>query len=121
MSKPAPGRRGEERAAEYLLQRGYEILERNFRIRGGEIDLIARNRTLISFLEVKSWKVYDMGELERSIDEKKRLRIINASKRYLQRHPEFEGMEVRYDVIFLDGTEDGISMIQNAFMGTGMV
>lgn len=120
MNRRALGKQGEQHAVDYLLKQGYEIVERNFQVRGGEIDLIARKGRVLSFLEVKSWKVYTMQDLEHVMNEKKRARMIQVSRLYLQRHTEYDAFEIRYDVIFLDGSEQ-VLMLENAFMRTGMV
>ena len=56
MNRTETGRLGEERICAYLTERGYNIAARNFRIRGGEIDIIAENGDYIAFVEVKSRK-----------------------------------------------------------------
>ncbi|MBS1700066.1 MAG: YraN family protein [Armatimonadetes bacterium] len=60
-SKVETGRTAEDRAASYLLSLGYTIITRNYRIRGGEIDLIALDGEVLVFVEVR-WRTDDMGD-----------------------------------------------------------
>lgn len=53
------GRRGETAVCSYLMERGYKILTRNYRIRGGEIDIIAQKEEILAFVEVKTRKITD--------------------------------------------------------------
>lgn len=61
MDNKTTGNKGEAIACEYLKKRGYRILERNYRIRGGEIDIIARDREFLVFVEVKTRYSHDFG------------------------------------------------------------
>ena len=78
------GRKGEEIAASFLESKGYKIVKRNFRAYGAEIDLVAVRDDTTVFAEVKFWDVYGFNELERTLDRKKRARIIRASKGFLE-------------------------------------
>ena len=75
MADRRAGAMGEERAARYLEALGYEILQRNFRTRRGEIDIVAQNRDRVAFVEVKSWSSFGPDQLGRSIDARKRERF----------------------------------------------
>ena len=61
MNRRETGTQYEERAAEYLIAQNYQILERNYRIRSGEIDIIARDGTVLVFIEVKYRKNEESG------------------------------------------------------------
>lgn len=74
---------GEELAAKYLTGKGYEILQNNFTIRGGEIDLIAQNGGILVFVEVKTRSCSSFGYADESLDVSKRGRLHRAIKRYL--------------------------------------
>jgi putative endonuclease len=83
------GLMGETLAAMFLKKRGYEIIERNYRIREGEIDIVARKNGEIVFIEVKtiSTKEREAGKRpEEAIDQRKRMRLRKAIAAYLGRH-----------------------------------
>lgn len=77
------GEKGERVAERYLLSRGYEILERQWRIRQGEIDLIARKDGEIVFVEVKTRRGSEFGSPEEAVTASKRERIRFAAWAYL--------------------------------------
>ena len=76
---------GEDYVCGYLRQNGYEILERNFTVRGGEIDIIASQDNKIAFVEVKTRKVGALTSGESAITYTKRQRLIKTAKMYLSR------------------------------------
>lgn len=96
--KQSLGRWGEERAAEYLQQKGYEILERNIRTEYGEIDLLARDGATLVFIEVKARSTQAYGHPEESVSLIKQQHMSDAAESYLQAHPELDG-DWRIDVI----------------------
>jgi putative endonuclease len=96
--KQALGRWGEAQAAEYLGQRGYLVLERNARTAYGEIDLIARQGTVLVFVEVKTRSTSAFGLPEASVTPRKQAHLLAAAQAYLQAHPDLEG-DWRVDVI----------------------
>jgi putative endonuclease len=96
--KQSLGRWGEERAAEYLEAKGYEILGRNIRTESGEIDLLARQEDQLIFVEVKTRTSQDFGHPEESITQLKQQHMTDAAQNYLQSHPEQDG-DWRVDVI----------------------
>ena len=97
-SRQALGRWGETLAADYLTQKGYAILERNFRTPYGEIDLIADEGNSLVFVEVKTRSTDAYGLPEAAITPQKRQHLIAAAQAYLQAtsHP---GVNWRIDVI----------------------
>jgi putative endonuclease len=113
----AKGLAGEERAASWLLARGWVIRERNFRSRRGEIDIIAERGPHVSFVEVKAWKSFPSSELEYSISGRKRARIEQAARYYLSLHPELQERHLSFDVIFLGAGAEGVRHIEGAFSG----
>ncbi len=113
------GRQGEQKAAAFLEGLGYKILEKNYRTRRGEIDLIAEKNGVLSFVEVKSWRKEGLEDLEYSIDVKKRKNIINTSKSYLLGLKENLYRYINYDIIFIDKTAGEIEFLENAFTETG--
>jgi len=98
---PGKGRAGEDAAASYLEEKGLKVLEKNFRSRKGEIDIIAMEGETLVFVEVKSWSTYGLDALEHAIDAKKRHKIIETSKYFLSLHREYRYMAIRFDVIFI--------------------
>ena len=111
------GRAGEEAAAAWLAGDGWTVRERNFRVRAGEIDIIATRDGTVAFFEVKSWGALPASELEHSIDRRKQARIARAARVWLQRHPSLDGLRPRFDVLFLNRGEPGVNHIADAFSG----
>ncbi len=109
------GRRGEERASEYLTDRGYRILARNYRCRRGEIDIVAESEDTIVFVEVKSWTSVGLSGIEHALSPRKQRRIIEVSKSYLAATPAAERYHVRYDVVFVEGGSPDVHHVPSAF------
>ena len=110
---PSKGRAGEDAAASFLEEKGIKILEKNFRSRVGEIDIVATEGETLIFVEVKAWSLYGLDALEYAIDNKKRHKIIETSKYFLYLHRKYRYMAVRYDVIFV--SSEGITHLASAF------
>lgn len=91
------GRWGETKAANYLRLRGYGIVERNYRCRMGEIDLIARKRGFIVFVEVKLRKDAAFAQAREFVTVAKRRRVMTAAELWLAEHP--TQLQPRFDVI----------------------
>jgi putative endonuclease len=82
-SRTELGRRAEQLAAQQLLAEGYRLLERNYRIRSGEIDLIAEEGEILCFVEVRSRRNAELGHPLETIDHRKRRRLLRAAEHYL--------------------------------------
>lgn len=95
------GEQAEALAADWLCRRGLRILERNFRVRGGEIDLVCAEGGTLVFVEVRLRRNRDFGGAAASITAGKRRRIVHAARHYLQRHPGHRG-DCRFDCLLLD-------------------
>jgi putative endonuclease len=112
------GRFGERLAAAHLEAKGYAILDRNFRCREGEIDIIAENGGCLVFVEVRTRRGDAMGTALESITPLKCARLVAAAEAYCQQHPE-AAPERRVDVIAVDLTPGGrllrLEHIENAF------
>ena len=111
------GNEGENKALEFLLQNGYELLHKNWRTRFGEIDIIVKKDNLIVFVEVKSLPKGNLDYLSKVLNKDKQERIIKTSKRFLLNNRQYSNSYIRYDVIVID--MPGISEvyhIENAFM-----
>jgi putative endonuclease len=113
-SKSALGREGESRAVAALEAKGMTIVARNFRSRFGEIDIIALENDVIVFVEVKSWGRYGLEDLRLVINAKKQRRIIETAKYFLLEHRKYNGMSIRFDVLFISPND--IVHLASAFM-----
>ncbi len=107
----------EEKVAGWMRRRGYRILDRNFRCRMGEIDLIAEKDGCIVFVEVKYRQSGSCGTPEEAVDHRKQVRISNAASYYLYHHFYPSETPCRFDVAAISGEE--IRMIENAFFYCG--
>jgi len=119
MTSSQKGEIGEEEAAEFFRQAGYTVLQKNYRGKRGEIDLVAAKDSELVFVEVKRWTSYGADSLERGIGPRKRHRIMETSKQYLLEHPEFDDCSIRYDVLFVPGTGRKVCHIEDAFREEG--
>jgi len=97
-SQKGLGQWGESLAANFLMQQGYTILERNIRTPYGEIDLIAQDEENLVFVEVKTRASLTLGPPEISITARKQEHMLAAAQAYLQAHPHLQG-NWRVDVI----------------------
>jgi putative endonuclease len=93
------GLSAEARAAAYLIAKGYRILARRFRTPHGEIDIVARRRNLVTFVEVKARASQD--EAAFAVTPRQQARIINAAQAWLVAHPEHAEFELRFDAILI--------------------
>ncbi|MCL2382177.1 MAG: YraN family protein [Treponema sp.] len=110
---PEKGRGGEEEAAVFLQEKGIRILERNFRFRRGEVDIIALDGQTLVFVEVKTWAAYGIDALEQALDSKKQRKIIETSKYFLSVNRKYKYMAVRFDVVFI--SPGGVTHLASAF------
>lgn len=85
-SRPDVARRGEEAAASYLEGRGYRILARNFRVRGGEADILALRGELLVVVEVKTRTGGRFGPPEAAVDARKSRRVLRAGRLYARKN-----------------------------------
>ena len=97
------GKRGEDLAVEYLISKGYQILERNWHSGHKEIDIIALQDTTLAIIEVKTRKSDDYGEPDISVGATKQQMLIWAADAYV-RYKQLE-VEVRFDIISIIFTE----------------
>ena len=102
--RTSAGREAEESVCAYLRKRGMEIVERNFRARGGEIDLIARDGEVLAFVEVRFREEDGHGLPEESVGPAKRKRIAAAARTYLSTISPDSWREARFDVAAVDGS-----------------
>ena len=116
MNTRAAGLEGENRACQYLIDKGYKILERNWRTQRGEIDIIAYKNHTIVFVEVKTLPNGTLDMIQKELNHQKQQRILKTSKCYLLNHRQYNDSYVRFDVIVIDmpGLE-AVYHIENAF------
>lgn len=111
--RAASGQQAENLAADFLQQRGLKVLERNFGVRGGEIDLICRDGKTLVFVEVRLRRSQSFGGAAASITAGKRQRIVLAARHYLMKMPD---CDCRFDCVLLDRLENNaMEWIKNAF------
>jgi putative endonuclease len=111
-TRQAKGAAAEHLAADYLVRLGLSVIERNFRVRGGEIDLVCRDGKTTVFVEVRLRSSSDFGGAAASITAAKQARLVLAARHWLLRHGE---TPCRFDCILLDGLNNKIEWLRNAF------
>ena len=115
--RAALGARGEERAAQHLESLGYEIVERNYRCRHGEIDIIAREKGDLVFVEVKTRRNNSFGYPSEAVDSRKRNKLALSGEQYLIDRDLGE-IDCRFDVAevyFIDGRPVSVDILTGAF------
>ena len=110
------GKSGEAAAVRFLKKNGYKILEQNYRTQLGEIDIIAKDRQTIVFIEVKTRRSLEYGSPKRAVTPKKRRNISMTALYYLKVNNQSHA-EARFDVVtvFSRGGQIDIDIIKNAF------
>lgn len=110
------GKEGEEKAVALLVEKGFEIIERNYRYGKGELDIIARDKEFLVFVEVKSRESLEYGKPEEAITKRKMSQIRKITEAYLA-EKNITNENIRFDVVailFLNG-EISIEHYENAF------
>jgi putative endonuclease len=105
------GKQAEDRAAAYLQGQGLAIVARNWRCRGGELDLICRQGSTLVFVEVRSRIRTDFGGAAASITTSKRQRLIHAAQTYLASLGRLPAC--RFDAVLIEGEQ--LTWLQDAF------
>jgi putative endonuclease len=115
--KPGPGQAAEDIAAAWLQRKGLRLIERNFRCKAGEIDLILRDGASLVFVEVRYRSHSGFGGAAASIDAKKRQRIVTAARYYLmEKLRDKPDQPCRFDVVLLDRLDAGaVEWLRDAF------
>lgn len=113
MNKRRKGAEWEEKAAQYLISRGYSIVQMNYRCRLGEIDIIAKDSGYYVFAEVKYRSSKEYGSPLEAVTPMKRQKIKRAASFYLMEHGISMYVKCRFDVIGILGSE--ITLIKDAF------
>ena len=114
--KRAIGNLGERRAARFLVFHGYRILERNFVAENAEIDIIAKKRNVLAFIEVKTRSLTSLGKKEArpasAVTPDKQKKIIKAASRFATR--KYAGSRKRFDIIevYVDSSKKRIKVTE---------
>lgn len=117
LDKINSGKKGEQIAVLYLQQNGYKILQKNYRTKYGEIDIIADEKGCICFVEVRSRNSHGVIPIEETITRSKKSHIQKAALCYIKEYSR-ETVSCRFDVIFieeLDSNTPEVRLIKNAF------
>jgi len=111
------GESAESLAWAFLEKRGFKLIQKNFRTKAGEIDLIMKQKSCLVFIEVRYRKNQDFGGAAASITASKQTRIRKTAQIFLQQNPGLDYKECRFDVIAISGIGDNteIQWIDNAF------
>lgn len=109
------GKTGEELVKDYLISKGYNILETNYRNKIGEIDIIANDRGILVFIEVKTRTSINYGYAFEAVDLRKQRKIIKTSMVYIK-YKALKDVQLRYDIIEVYMQKDiKINHLDNAF------
>ncbi|MBI3610552.1 MAG: YraN family protein [Nitrospirae bacterium] len=115
------GRQCESEAALFLERRGYRIVDRNVRLRRGEIDLVAYDGDVLVFVEVKARRNARYGGTPWAVDAQKQRRLSHLALHYLTRE-RLHDRPCRFDLVLIEGGSDRsvkIELIRNAFEARG--
>ncbi|OGS25220.1 MAG: YraN family protein [Elusimicrobia bacterium RIFOXYB2_FULL_48_7] len=110
--KKEVGKQGEDEAARYLRENGYEITDRNFRTRFGEIDIVALENKDIVFVEVKKRNNSSFGTAQAAVDFRKQGKLVKMAFQYIK-SKNCGGANFRFDVLAI--SNGNIELIKNAF------
>ena len=113
------GKHGEEATVKYIKKQGYRILEKNFRTKTGEIDIIAEDKKVVAFIEVKTRTGDQFGEPLEAVGPTKQKKIARVADQFLMRH-KVENRDCRFDIVSITCPTDDpqtwqIELIKDAF------
>ena len=113
------GKLGEDAAVVCLREKGFAILDRNYRVKSAEIDIIAKDKDTIAFIEVKTRKSLKKGLPAESVNYTKQRKIISAAMYYI-RENNLNNVRLRFDVIevFDKNGSHELNLITNAFQAS---
>lgn len=114
----ARGHSAEQLAFEHLVEQGLKPLDRNFRCRGGEIDLIMLDQDCLVFIEVRYRASGQFGRARDTVDYHKQRKVIRTAAFYISRKPSHATRTMRFDVVAMEGREaadDRLAWIRDAF------
>ncbi len=110
------GEKGEDIAAAFLEKKGYNILFRNYKCSFGEIDIIAKHKKILSFIEVKTRSTKKYGLPQEAVTPAKQTKISRVALEFVQRY-KMDNRSARFDVVSVQYLNDGceVDLIENAF------
>jgi putative endonuclease len=113
------GRRAEDLARRHLEARGLRLLERNYRCRAGELDLVMLDGDTLVLVEVRSRSTSDHGDAASTVGARKQLRFTRAARHLLLARPDYRRLPARFDVVAIDpgpaGEPPRVTWIRGAF------
>jgi putative endonuclease len=115
------GQAAEQLAAAYLQLRGVKILARNLRCKTGELDLVCLDDSMLAIVEVRQRARSQFGGASASVTRRKQRKILRAARFFLLVHAQWRKLDIRFDVIAIDGLPDGAHQtvwIKDAFRAT---
>lgn len=109
------GKKGEQLAVDFLLKKGYAIIERNYRFDKAEVDIIAKQKDTLAIVEVKTRSTIDFGNPQDFVKPKQIQRLVKAVDEYVNVND--LDVEVRFDIIAIvkEGKGFKIEHLENAF------
>ncbi|MET0782093.1 MAG: YraN family protein [Microbacterium sp.] len=113
-AKDVLGRAGEDRAARYLESCGYDVLDRNWRTRDGEIDLVVARRADLVVVEVKTRRGEGFGHPFEAIDDRKQQRLWRLAVAWIAAHPDqAQGRRLRLDAVAVIGPDPATGSLEH--------
>jgi putative endonuclease len=113
-AKDVLGRAGEDRAAHHFVTCGYEILDRNWRTRDGEIDLVVARPGELVVVEVKTRRTEGFGHPFEAIDARKQRRLWRLAVAWIAAHPDFaQGRRLRFDALAIIGPDPATGALEH--------
>jgi putative endonuclease len=113
-AKDVLGRAGEDRAARYLESCGYVVLDRNWRIRDGELDLVVARSGELVVVEVKTRRGEGFGHPFEAIDQRKQRRLWRLAVAWIEAHPEqAQGRRLRLDAVAIVGADPSTATLEH--------
>jgi putative endonuclease len=112
-TKAKIGASAENTALAHLQQHGLKLVTRNWRMRGGELDLVLRDGPVLAIVEVRARASDGFGGAAASVDARKQARVILATRGFLAAHPAYNALAVRFDVVAIG--PGGLDWIRSAF------
>lgn len=122
MDRAVLGRSAEDIAADFLAEHGLAVILRNYRRRGGELDLVARDGDVLVIAEVRTRSTDEFGGAAASVDGWKQHKIVRAATQLLQQRKDLAQLRVRFDVIVVreaDGPQPTVEWLKHAFEARG--
>ncbi len=95
------GKKGEDLVSSWLVDHGYTIVERNWREQTGEIDIIAIEKEVLVFIEVKTLLNTTLESLDIIVGKRKQIKISQTAKYFLKSHRQYHKLAMRFDVVVL--------------------